>query len=118
MSVQPLHQEPDPRDPQVIVDSLPEGERDFFLAQYRERAHAAADDLTGYKALQRFLNVWSIRARTQRPSSKEIQDRIQEIRAGAPTVPIEEVIAQQLGISRADAASWWRQKVEQATEGR
>ncbi|MES9536752.1 MULTISPECIES: DUF6247 family protein [unclassified Actinomadura] len=118
MSVQPLHQEPDPQDPQVIMERLPEQERDFFLAQYRERAHAAADDLTGYKALQRFLNVWSIRARTRRPSSEELEARIQEIRDGAPTIPIEDVLVQHLGMSRAEAAAWWQQKVEQAAEGR
>lgn len=117
MSALPIHEEPDPRDPQAILARLPEHERDFFLAQYRERAHAAADDVTGYKALQRFLHLWSIRAHAPR-EDRDLNAEAQEIRDGGPTIPIEDALAESLGMSREDAAVWWRQKVEHAAESR
>ena len=106
------------RDPQVIMRRLPEEERDYFLARYRTVASAAVEHETGYKALQRFLDVWRIGARAQRPSSGEVEARVQEIRDGAPTVPIEDVFPRLLGMSRAEAVAWWQQRVEQAVEGR
>jgi hypothetical protein len=102
-------------DPESILARLPEHERDFFLTQYRERAHAAADDVTAYKALQRFLHLWSIRAHTPR-EDRDPAAEAQAILNGAPTIPIEEALAETLGMTRDEAAAWSRQKVEQATE--
>ncbi|WP_141579748.1 DUF6247 family protein [Actinomadura sp. WMMA1423] len=106
------------QDPQVLLRRLPEEERAYFLAQYRKLASAAVESGTGYAALQRFLGVWSIRARARRPSGDEVTARIREIRDGAPTVPVEDFIAQHLGMSRVEAGAWWRRRVERAAGGR
>lgn len=58
MSAQPI-EEHDPRDPQVILDALPERERDEFLRQYHDAVDAAHDP-AGYKQLQRILHAWSL----------------------------------------------------------
>ncbi len=42
MTAQPAERE-DPLDPQRILDELPEGERGFFLSQYREAVEGARD---------------------------------------------------------------------------
>ncbi|HEY9412388.1 MAG TPA: DUF6247 family protein [Jiangellaceae bacterium] len=62
MSAQPVHQEPDPRDPQVIHDLLPAEERPEFLRQYEAAADAARTDLAKYRALQTLLARWALTA--------------------------------------------------------
>lgn len=62
MSAQPVRQEPDPRDPQVIHDRLPAGERPEFLRQYRAAADAARADIAKYRALQDLLARWALTA--------------------------------------------------------
>jgi hypothetical protein len=58
MSAQPI-EEHDPRDPEVILRSLPERERDEFLRQYHEAVDAAHDP-AGYKEFQKVLQTWSL----------------------------------------------------------
>ena len=48
-------------DPERILRVLPEGEQATFLIQYR-RAVDAARDPAGWKELQRFLRLWSLRS--------------------------------------------------------
>ena len=60
MSAQPIHQEPDPRDPQVILERLPEAERPGFLREYREALSVAREDLSKYKDLQKVLIHWQL----------------------------------------------------------
>jgi hypothetical protein len=59
MSAQPIAYE-DPLDPEVIYRDLPERERALFAREYRERAHAAAEHLSGYRDLKDFLHNWSL----------------------------------------------------------
>jgi hypothetical protein len=54
MTAEPVAGHPDPLDPQGIFADLPEEERPFFLAQYREHAEAAREP-GGWKALHRYL---------------------------------------------------------------
>lgn len=58
MSAQPI-EEHGPRDPRVILNSLPERERAEFLRQYHDAIHAAHDP-AGYKQFQRILHGWSL----------------------------------------------------------
>jgi hypothetical protein len=51
----------DPLDPERILQSLPERERETFLSQYR-RAVDRAHDPAGWKHLRRFLRLWAMRA--------------------------------------------------------
>jgi hypothetical protein len=53
--------EPDPRDPQVIYDRLPDEVRGKFVADYHD-AVDAAHDLTRYRALQELLQTWRLLA--------------------------------------------------------
>lgn len=79
MSAQPIHQEPDPRDPQVIHDRLPEQVRGKFLTEY----HAAVDaahTFAGYRALQELLNTWYLRSVAY--AKPDFQQRYEEIRDG------------------------------------
>ena len=62
MSAQPVYQEPDPRDPQVIHDLLPAEERPEFLRQYHQALTAAGDDVANYKDLRRCLAKWRLTA--------------------------------------------------------
>ncbi|GAA3957137.1 hypothetical protein GCM10023085_44570 [Actinomadura viridis] len=88
MSAQPVHQEPDPRDPQVIHDQLPEAARAKFLAEY----HAAVDaahDFAGYRALQDLLQTW--RLLTAAYSKPDFQQRYEDVRHGVGQyVPMDE----------------------------
>jgi len=54
MSAEPIAQHEDPLDPERILADLPEDERPFFLAHYREHAEAAREP-GGWAALQRYL---------------------------------------------------------------
>lgn len=95
MSAQPVHEEPDPRDPQVILERLPEREQERFLAQYTDAAHAAADDVAGYKRLQALLHRWSIRAQvvSQPGYYTEREERREAIQDGTrQSVPFFEAI--------------------------
>lgn len=58
MSAERISQE-DPRDPEVILQNLPEQERAEFLRQYRAAVDAAHDP-AGYRWLQQVLHVWSL----------------------------------------------------------
>lgn len=61
MSAMPAEPDPGPLDPVRILRSLPQAERDTFLAAYR-RAVSAADDPDGFSGLLRLLRLWSMRA--------------------------------------------------------
>ncbi|TDB83369.1 hypothetical protein E1264_28660 [Actinomadura sp. KC216] len=91
MSAQPVHEEPDPRDPQVIHDQLPERVRAKFLTEY----HAAVDgahDFAGYRALQQVLQTWRLLAAAY--SKPDFQQRYQDIRDGVGEyVPMDEVFS-------------------------
>ena len=54
-------QREDPLDPERILRSLPDRERETFLAEYR-RAVDEARDPAGWPELRRFLRLWSFRA--------------------------------------------------------
>ena len=54
-------QEEDPLDPERILQSLPERERETFLAEYR-RAVGEARDPARWPELRRFLRLWAWRA--------------------------------------------------------
>ena len=58
MSAQPIRHQ-DPRDPEVILEHLPEQERAEFLRQYHQAVQAASDP-AGYNRLQQVLRVWSL----------------------------------------------------------
>ena len=60
LPVGPSQQE-DPLDPEQILRSLPERERETFLAEYR-RAVDGANDPAGWPELRRFLRLWAWRA--------------------------------------------------------
>src|SRR5258708_32335425 len=117
MSGQPIHEEPDPRAPAVILERLPEREREFFLAQYHEAAQAAVDDVAGYKRLKFVLHSWSVRADilarvlARRPDYyEEVAAESEAVRNGTSrTVPIEEALAQVKNMSIEDATAYWQQ---------
>ena len=54
-------QREDPLDPEQILRSLPDRERETFLAEYR-RALDEAHDPAGWPELRRFLRLWAFRA--------------------------------------------------------
>ncbi len=60
LPVDPPQQE-DPLDPEQILRTLPERERETFLAEYR-RAVDEAHDPAGWPELRRFLRLWAWRA--------------------------------------------------------
>ncbi len=60
MTAQPAERE-DPLDPQRILDERPEGERGFFLSQYREAVEGARDP-AGWTQLRRVLRLWRYHA--------------------------------------------------------
>ncbi|TYK45097.1 DUF6247 family protein [Actinomadura decatromicini] len=79
MSAQPIHEEPDDRDPQVIHDRLPESVRAKFLTEY----HAAVDrshDLSGYRELRELLKTWSVLAAAY--AKPDFHQRYQDVRDG------------------------------------
>jgi hypothetical protein len=80
MSAQPIHEEPDPQDPLVIHDRLPEAARAKFLAEYEAAAVDAAHDLTRYRALQELLQTWRILAAAY--DNPDFHSRYQDITAG------------------------------------
>ena len=57
LPVDPTSRE-DPLDPEQILRSLPERERETFLAEYRR----AVDEATGWPELRRLLRLWAWRA--------------------------------------------------------
>ncbi|MFD0856883.1 DUF6247 family protein [Actinomadura adrarensis] len=126
MSAQPVHEEPDPQDPAVILGLLPERERATFRREYRKRVLAAADDMSGYRDLQAFLHRWALRARLLEQRLREEPDYYETlaheaaaIRAGTvTTVPIEEALAEALGISADEAEALWTEKVAAARAAR
>jgi hypothetical protein len=61
MSAQPIDYR-DPRDPAVILETLPERARGVFLEEYQATAARAARDVNGYRALQELLHNWAGRA--------------------------------------------------------
>ena len=56
-----LPQQEDPLNPEQILRSLPDRERETFLAGYR-RALDEARDPSGWPELRRFLRLWAWRA--------------------------------------------------------
>lgn len=101
MSAQPIHHQ-DPRDPEVILERLPEQERAEFLCQYHEAVQAASDP-AGYKRLQQVLRVWSLAVTaTSQPGYYENLTAVQS--GTARTVPAETAIPdweQRLAAARA-----------------
>jgi Family of unknown function (DUF6247) len=68
-------QEDDPLDPERILRSLPERERETFLAEYR-RAVDEARDPARWSELRRFLRLWAWRAvAVAEPGYYEARDR-------------------------------------------
>jgi hypothetical protein len=61
MTAEPAPRLGDPLDPERILADLPEDERPFFLAQYRETAEGIADPAR-WKELHRFLRLWRFHA--------------------------------------------------------
>lgn len=90
VSAQPIHQEPDPRDPMAIYDRLPEPARAKFVTEY----HAAVDaahDFAGYRKFQEMLRTWSVLAAAY--SKPDFPQRYQDIAASVgQTVPMDEVL--------------------------
>lgn len=60
LPVDPAQQE-DPLDPERILRSLPERERETFLAEYRQAVDEARDPAR-WADLRRFLRLWAWRA--------------------------------------------------------
>jgi hypothetical protein len=90
MSAQPVHEEPDPRDPQVIHNRLPEQARAKFLAEYESAAVDAAHDLTRYRALQELLQTWRLLAAAY--AKRDFHQRYEDVRAGVgQDIPMDEV---------------------------
>jgi hypothetical protein len=90
MSAQPVHED-DPRDPQVILERLPEQARPAFLEEYRAAVDAAHEP-TGYRALQQMLQQWSVL--TVAYAKPDFEDRYEQIRDGVGEyVTLEEVVA-------------------------
>ena len=68
-------QQEDPLDPERILRSLPERERETFLAEYR-RAVGEASDPAQWPELRRFLRLWAWRAiAVAEPGYYEARDR-------------------------------------------
>ena len=61
LPVDPPQQQEDPFDPERILRSLPDREREMFLAEYRLALDHARDPV-GWPELLRFLRLWSFRA--------------------------------------------------------
>ncbi|WP_131739470.1 DUF6247 family protein [Actinomadura roseirufa] len=126
MSAQPLHEEPDPQDPAVILRTLPARERVAFQAEYRERAQAAADDIARFPDLRAFLQRWALRASLmsrdpdRRPGLyEEIDALAEEVRAGtAETFPIQDVIAERFGLTPDEAEAFWQERLTAAQGAR
>ncbi|MGI5422952.1 DUF6247 family protein [Actinomadura luteofluorescens] len=95
MSAQPIHQEPDPRDPQVIHDRLPDQVRAKFLTEY----HTAVDgahDLAGYRKLRELLQTWALLATAY--SKPDFHRRYEDVRDG-----VGEYVSMDEVFSRRDA---------------
>lgn len=91
MTAQPIHQEPDPRDPEVILAKLPERVRGVFLEEYQVAVDAAHKPV-GYRKLQQMLQTWSVRAMAY--SKPDFFDRAEQARAGrGEYFTMEEVLA-------------------------
>jgi DnaJ-domain-containing protein 1 len=56
----PAEPHPGPLDPVRILHSLPQAERDTFLAAYRQAVTEAADP-DGFSGLLRLLRLWAMR---------------------------------------------------------
>ena len=85
MSALPVdpQQREDPLDPERILRSLPERERETFLAEYR-RAVDEAHDPAAWPELRRFLRLWAWRAiAVAEPGYYEARERPGPARAGA-----------------------------------
>ena len=64
----------DPLDPERILHTLPEQERETFLVQY-QRAVDGAHDPAGWKHLRRFLRLWAMRViAVRQPGHYEARD--------------------------------------------
>lgn len=61
MTAQPAEEHQDPIDPRGILADLPDGDRAFFLSQYRQHVTAAVDPEMGENLL-RFLRLWRAHA--------------------------------------------------------
>jgi len=82
----------DPLDPVRILADLPEQERPFFAAQYRELAEAARDP-AGWQALHRYLRRMRFHAdEAGKPGYREAAQAAVNGTGGG--VPLEEVIRQ------------------------
>jgi hypothetical protein len=100
MTAQPVEHYEDPHDPRVILAALPERERPAFLGEYRQAAHAAADDLAGYQQLQLILGQWAAKARILAHALQQNPNYYAELDAsreavqgrGVETIPLEAVI--------------------------
>jgi hypothetical protein len=91
MSAQPVHEDPDPRDPETILRQLPAKTRPKFLTEYRA-AVAAAHDPAGYRALQEVLQTWRLLAAAY--AKPDFQQRYEDIRDGVgETVSMDEVFS-------------------------
>lgn len=89
MIPQPLHEEPDPRDPQVILDQLPARERATFLAEYHSAVDAAHNP-AGYQGLRRLLTRWHLIAGAL--STPGYHQALEEARAAAtPGLTLDQV---------------------------
>ncbi|MFC4056087.1 DUF6247 family protein [Actinomadura syzygii] len=92
MSAYPVHQDPDPRDPQVIHDWLPAAERPEFLREYRDALEAASEDIAKYKDLQDVLTHWLVIADALNdPRYREALERART--AETPGISLDEVAA-------------------------
>jgi hypothetical protein len=68
-------QQEDPLDPERILRSLPERERETFLAEYRQALEEARDP-AAWPELRRFLRLWAWRAvAVAEPGYYEARDR-------------------------------------------
>jgi hypothetical protein len=89
MSAQPIHEEPDPQDPQVIHDQLPEPARSQFTAEY-QAAVDAAHDPARYPELRQLLRTWAVLAAAY--AKPDFHQRYADMKAGVgETVPMDEV---------------------------
>jgi len=91
MSELPLDDGPGARDPEAILRSLPEAERESFLREYRA-ALDAAHEVWRYRQLQEVLTRWNLVALTT--SQPGYAEALAEARSTAtPGVTIDEITA-------------------------
>ncbi|WP_017622352.1 DUF6247 family protein [Nocardiopsis chromatogenes] len=86
MATRPLN------DPAQIMEMLPERDQAWFLREYREAAHIAADDPHRFDQLQEMLRTWHLRALARNGDGYE-ESREQARTGDGDFTSLDEIIA-------------------------